>query len=65
MSKMILKGGMVMINDRKLLKIKITGTDMDNGYNLYYLIRTLTDFHTILDKAYLTMHDKGKMLEKG
>lgn len=58
------KGGMVMIADEKLLKIKISGTDMDNGYNLYYLIKTLSDFHAILDKAYLTMHDKGKMLEK-
>jgi hypothetical protein len=51
-------------SDEKLLKVKIVGSDMDNGYNLYHLTKTLTDFHGVLDKAYLTLYKKGKMQEK-
>lgn len=50
--------------DGQLLKFVISGTEMEEGYNLYYLTKSLSDFHSILDKAYLTMNDKGKMQEK-
>ncbi|MGE5391130.1 MAG: hypothetical protein ACM3PE_08725 [Deltaproteobacteria bacterium] len=51
-------------SDGQNLTLKISGHEMNNGYNLYYVCRILSDFHSIIDKSYLTLSNKSKMSEK-
>ncbi len=52
------------ISDGQNITFKITGEEMDNGYNLYYVCQALSDFHAIIDKSYLVLGNKRKMSEK-
>lgn len=47
-----------------LIRFKLEGEQFNNGYNLYYLTNSLTNFQRILDKSYLTIVGKNKMTEK-
>ncbi|RYD07194.1 hypothetical protein N752_01010 [Desulforamulus aquiferis] len=53
-----------MIQNDSLITFKMTGRQFDDGFNLYYILRTLENFHTIIDKSYLTINNKKKMSEK-
>lgn len=47
------------------LRLEVRGYQMEDGYNLYHLNRTLTNIQGILDKAYLAYYpDKSKITEK-
>ncbi|MFX3617968.1 MAG: hypothetical protein ACE3JK_10600 [Sporolactobacillus sp.] len=47
------------------VKFRISGTELDkeNGYNLLYLSESLRNFHSLVEKAYLTTSD-GKRMSK-
>ena len=47
----------------KNIKFEIHGNEMEAGYNLHYVVKSLSEFHSILDKAYLVLSDKVKMSE--
>lgn len=40
------------------------GPEMEGGYNLYYINNCLSNFHRIIDKAYLVLSDKSRMTER-
>lgn len=44
--------------------LRIKGKEFNDGYNLYYLSKSLINFHTLLEKSYLTIEDKKKMTEQ-
>ncbi|WP_112181392.1 hypothetical protein [Paraliobacillus zengyii] len=50
--------------DTSQLTFKISGEEFNNGYNLFHLNKGLNNFHTLIDKAYLTIEDRKKMSEK-
>lgn len=55
---------MLMVQNDSLITFKMTGTQFEDGFNLYYMLKALGDFHTIIDKSYLTIKNKKKMSEK-
>ncbi|RHW38164.1 hypothetical protein D1B31_15450 [Neobacillus notoginsengisoli] len=46
------------------LHLYMSGSEFDNGYNLYYLSKGLLNIQTLIDKSYLTIENKEKMTEK-
>lgn len=45
------------------LTFEMTGEEMENGFNLYYINKSLTEFHNILDKSYLILSNRKKITE--
>ena len=44
--------------------MKLSGTEFDEGFNLYHLSKTLSNISSLIDKSYLTIEDKQKMTDK-
>ncbi|GIN96121.1 hypothetical protein J6TS1_19910 [Siminovitchia terrae] len=51
------------MNKSSELTLTIAGDEFDDGYNLFYLNKSLTNLHTLIDKAYLTIEGKSKMMD--
>ncbi|MET3508449.1 hypothetical protein [Halalkalibacter oceani] len=49
--------------EKSELTFKLSGNQFseENGYNLHYLSKGLSNFHTLIDKSYLTIIGKKKM----
>ncbi|MFC4661725.1 hypothetical protein [Oceanobacillus aidingensis] len=52
------------MTDNQILTFKISGEEFNKGYNLYHLNKGLSNFHALIDKAYLIKENKSKMTDK-
>jgi hypothetical protein len=55
--------GGILVNSPELT-LKMTGKEFDDGYNLFYLSKGISNLNNLIDKSYLTIEDKKKMTDR-